>query len=102
MITYGERGSAVYFQGRLLKQPAFLVNAVDTTGAGDAFFGAFLQGIYTANVDLESLSEDHYRTLLRQANACGALTTLKKGAIGALPTSADRDAFLTSTHENLD
>lgn len=100
VVTYGEKGSAVFTQGRFIQQASFSVTAVDTTGAGDAFFAAFLQGIYGANVDLESLSDDHLRTLLRQANACGALTTLKKGAIGALPTLADREAFLATAHEN--
>lgn len=100
VITYGEKGSAVYTQGHLIHQPAFIVKAIDTTGAGDAFFGAFLNGVYTSSVEPESLSEDQLRTLLRHANACGALTTLKKGAIGALPTSEERDAFLASNHEH--
>ena len=102
VITYGEHGSSVYAQDRLIKQSSFQVQAIDTTGAGDAFFGAFLNEIYSANTNLKSLSENHLRTLLRHANACGAITTLKKGAIGALPTLAQRDAFLTSAHENND
>jgi sugar/nucleoside kinase (ribokinase family) len=100
VVTSGEHGSAVYTQGALIRQPSFRVEAVDTTGAGDAFFGAFLQGIYTTNLDLESFSESQLRTILRNANACGAITTLTKGAIGALPTAATLNAFLASAHEN--
>lgn len=100
VVTSGEHGSAVYTQGALIRQPSFRVEAVDTTGAGDAFFGAFLQGIYTTNLDLESFSESQLRTILRNANACGAITTLTKGAIGALPTTATLNAFLASAHEN--
>ena len=100
VITSGELGSAVYTQGRLIRQPSFRVTAIDTTGAGDAFFGAFLHGVYSANLDLESFSDAQLRTVLRNANACGAITTLTKGAIGALPTLATRDAFLATAHEN--
>ncbi|KAL2332217.1 hypothetical protein Fmac_019798 [Flemingia macrophylla] len=62
---------------------AFHVNTVDTTGAGDAFVGAVLSKI----VDDQSILEDEprLREVLKFANACGAITTTKKGAIPALP-----------------
>ncbi|KAF2322105.1 hypothetical protein GH714_006734 [Hevea brasiliensis] len=63
---------------------AFHVNTVDTTGAGDSFVGALLLKI----VDDQSILEDEprLREVLKFANACGAITTTKKGAIPALPT----------------
>lgn len=66
---------------------AFHVNTVDTTGAGDSFVGALLGKI----VDDQSILEDEarLREVLKFANACGAITTTKKGAIPALPTEAD-------------
>lgn len=38
--------------------------------------------------------EERLRKVLRFANACGAITTTKKGAIPALPTDAEVLSFL--------
>jgi len=45
VITQGEQGCLVFSDGDTFRQPAFIVDAVDTTGAGDAFHGAFLYGM---------------------------------------------------------
>ncbi|KAH7853859.1 hypothetical protein Vadar_007431 [Vaccinium darrowii] len=60
------------------------VKAIDTTGAGDAFVGRILNNLafdFYLHEDGEWLRE-----ALLFANACGALTVTKKGAIPALPT----------------
>jgi fructokinase len=44
-----------------------------------------------------ALNGDKLRSMLRFANACGALATLKTGAIPALPTKAEVEAFLSET-----
>ncbi|CAL0329188.1 unnamed protein product [Lupinus luteus] len=87
LVTLGENGSKYYtknFQGSV---DAFHVNTVDTTGAGDSFIGALLSKI----VDDQSIIEDEarLREVLKFANATGAITTTKKGAIPALPTEPD-------------
>jgi sugar/nucleoside kinase (ribokinase family) len=43
LVTFGERGSHVYFKGRIEKVGAWPV-AVDPTGSGDAFSAAYLAG----------------------------------------------------------
>lgn len=60
---------------------------MDTTGAGDSFVGALLAKI----VDDQSVLDDEQRLreVLKFANACGAITTTKKGAIPALPTESE-------------
>ena len=45
VITQGEQGCLVFSDGDTFHQPAFPVDVVDTTGAGDAFHGAFLYGM---------------------------------------------------------
>ena len=55
------------------------VKPVDTTGAGDAFFGTFVGLIDQCgidNVDIEKL-----RLIALQANKAGAQATLHKGAV---------------------
>ena len=64
--------------------PAFDIEAVDTTGAGDAFHGAFALG-------LAQVME--LRTNLRRACATAALTCLKVGARSALPDRARVEAL---------
>jgi len=65
--------------------PAFPVEAVDTTGAGDAFHGAFAAGL-AAGMDWEEL--------LGYASAVGALCCTKYGARIGIPTGAETAAFL--------
>lgn len=43
LVTYGERGSRVYYRGRSVEVGAWPV-AVDPTGSGDAFSAAYLAG----------------------------------------------------------
>ncbi|KAH0916776.1 hypothetical protein HID58_031222 [Brassica napus] len=92
LVTLGEDGCRYYtkkFHGAV---QTFNVNAVDTTGAGDSFIGAFLSKI----VDDQSVLEDEkkLRKVLRFANACGAITTTKKGAIPALPSDSESLSFI--------
>uniref|UniRef100_A0A6N2MFP5 fructokinase n=1 Tax=Salix viminalis TaxID=40686 RepID=A0A6N2MFP5_SALVM len=87
LVTLGEKGCNYYTKNFHGSVEAFHVDTIDTTGAGDSFVGALLCKI----VDDQSVLEDEprLREILRFANACGAITTTKKGAIPALPTSAD-------------
>jgi sulfofructose kinase len=64
--------------------PAFDIEAIDTTGAGDAFHGAFALGLAHAM---------ELRTNLRRACATAALACLKVGARSALPERARVDAL---------
>ena len=71
------RGCAIYTEGREIICPAFDVQAVDTTGAGDCFVAGFL----TARQRGASWAEAG-----RFANAVAALSVGKLGAVtGVLP-----------------
>ncbi|CAN6465962.1 unnamed protein product [Victoria cruziana] len=89
LVTEGQDGCRYYskdFSGRV---GGLKVNAVDTTGAGDAFVAGFLSQLAA---DLSLLQDEgKLRDSLKFANACGALTVTERGAIPALPT---RDAVL--------
>ena len=45
VVTLGEAGSLMRAGGRSFHMPAFLVDVVDTTGAGDVYHGAFIFGL---------------------------------------------------------
>jgi sulfofructose kinase len=87
VVTCGVRGALAWWQERPLASPAFAVDAVDTTGAGDVFHGAFAWGLL-AGLDATAL--------LRAANAAAALACTGRGAQGALPDRARLEAFLAA------
>ena len=79
-MTLGAYGSLAYSEGRFFYSPAFVVNCVDTTGAGDVFHGAFCYAV------LENLPLDE---ALEFANAMAALNCTVLGARGGILGSAE-------------
>ncbi|ONK73085.1 uncharacterized protein A4U43_C04F27000 [Asparagus officinalis] len=87
IVTDGEKGCRYFTKGFKGSVAGYSVKTVDTTGAGDAFVGALLVSI--AKDDSIFQNEEKLREALAFANACGAICTTQKGAIPALPTTAD-------------
>ena len=87
LISLAERG-AYFRRGALCGLvPAFQVDTVDTTGAGDAFLGAILHRLRHKTLEeIRRLGEDELREIVRFGNAAGGLATAAKGAIPAMPT----------------
>jgi fructokinase len=91
LVTLGAGGLAHYGPGGqkgLIPAPA--VEAVDTTGAGDAFLGTFLGELSRREGLPLSLKEpgDHGASLAR-AVAAGTLACLRKGGISSIPSRED-------------
>lgn len=80
IITRGEAGLVWRTAEGSGQMQAFAVEAVDTTGAGDAFHGAFAAGLSR---------KMEWSALLRYASAAAALTCTRHGARPAIP---DADA----------
>jgi sugar/nucleoside kinase (ribokinase family) len=102
-ITLGARGAHLRHGDRLLTHGGFEVDAIDATGAGDAFVAGLLRAAATAAAPmptaarrraLESLSPEALDGALRDACALGALATTRMGAMAALPSLARLEAFL--------
>ncbi len=68
--------------------PAFSIDAVEPTGAGDAFMAATIARLLDGG--WRPLTMDD----LRYASAAGALTTTRPGAIDSLPDRAEIESFL--------
>ena len=86
VITRGKDGAYAQRHGETgFYQPAFRVEAVDTTGAGDNFNGALCARL---------LAGDNFETAVRYACASSALRVTKHGVIGAIPALEDVKEFL--------
>lgn len=92
VFTKGSRGADIYVQNKKYSSKGYCVQVEDTTGAGDAFIGAFLYQLLKKKADQESLVDivnEYYKEILAFANASGALTTTGKGAISSLPSKKE-------------
>ncbi|MEG1012475.1 MAG: carbohydrate kinase [Ruthenibacterium sp.] len=90
LVTMGAKGAFCKNTRASACKAAFDVATVDTTGAGDAFFGALLFYLREKNAaELKTLSREEMGAMLDFSNAAGSLTTTKKGAIPAMPTRKD-------------
>lgn len=84
-MTLGAHGALALCEGRFTYSPAFVVNCVDTTGAGDIFHGAFCYAI------LEGLA---LREALDLSNAMAALNCTAIGARGGIPLLGQARALM--------
>jgi 2-dehydro-3-deoxygluconokinase len=84
-LTLGKAGTLVATPGETQLVPARPVEAVDATGAGDTFDGAFLA---------EWLVHGDPFRAAAYANAAAALSTLGQGAVAPMPQRADVEAFM--------
>jgi len=88
VITDGGRGAWVEEGGVVHHVPAYPVNAIEPTGAGDAFNAALLKRLSEQGWPAPTVADVQY------AAAAGALATTMPGAWEGLPTPKQLDAFL--------
>lgn len=87
MLTLGAEGS-VYLDAHLpepIRQPAYPVNAVDTTAAGDVYAGYLAAGLAEGRSTGEAM---------RRASAAAAIAVTRPGASPSIPTAREVDEFL--------
>ncbi len=87
VVTLGARGACARAHDRFHLQPGFVVEAVDTTAAGDTFCGAFVAAL-CGGLELAEA--------LRRASAAAALACTRLGAQASIPTHSMVDDFLQS------
>lgn len=81
VLKHGPDGAEVRDEGDRIAHPGYPIDAVDTTGAGDAFAAGFIAE-RTAGADFERA--------LAVANACGAIVSCSPGSLGTLSRDAVR------------
>jgi sugar/nucleoside kinase (ribokinase family) len=85
VVTLGEKGLVCLEGDRFSRMPAFAVNVLDTTGAGDVFHGAFCYGL----VQGFALERN-----LAFASAAAAMKCRRLGGRAGIPTRQEVEEFL--------
>jgi ribokinase len=84
-VTLGKRGAVALADGEAITVPGRAVKAVDTTGAGDCFVGAFAAQLALGTA---------FRDALGYANAAASICVQRMGAAPSMPTAAEVAAVL--------
>ncbi len=85
VLKRGAQGSSCFVSGRNLDCPAFIVEEIDPTGAGDSFGATYV----TCRRQERSPEE-----ALRYANAAGARTVTRRGPMEGVSSFAELDQFI--------
>ena len=80
IITLGEKGAALIGKDFCEIVPAYRVNAIDTTAAGDSFIGGLSSKLDTKNLGRETLSSS-----IRFGNKVSSIAVQRKGAQPSIP-----------------
>ena len=84
-VTLGSKGAMLLEGDRLHHVPAFVVEAVDTTGAGDVFRAAFIYAL---------LQQQSPADILRFAAAAAAVACTREGAMTSVPALTDVERIM--------
>ena len=84
-VTLGARGAMLLDGNQLYRVPAPSVHAVDATGAGDVFRGAFICALLRGDSPVD---------ILRFANAAAAFSCTREGALDSVPSKQEVEEFL--------
>ncbi|MFB2894593.1 carbohydrate kinase [Aerosakkonemataceae cyanobacterium BLCC-F50] len=93
LVTAGEAGCSYDLAHNSGKLPAFSIDVVDTTGAGDSFVAGFIHQLCQQGIDALTDAETAKNVVI-YASAVGAITAMKAGAIAAQPTATEVEEFL--------
>ncbi len=85
-VTLGNKGAFIRVRSESRLVPGFRSNAIDTTGAGDAFFGGFLYRFLCSEKALKDVTLEDAADYARFGNATASLCVEQRGGIPAMPT----------------
>lgn len=88
LVTLGEQGAVLVTRREQVHFPAPAVKAVDTTGAGDCFCGAFMAAL-SSGVDMHDA--------IRYANAAASLSVTRLGVVESIPTRTEVQEMLRAS-----
>lgn len=90
VLTMGAKGSKIYFDGNCEKIESMEVAVKDTTGAGDSYWGAFLNSLLEQGVkEIRDISMDKLMNAGRYGTISSGICVQRAGGIPALPYRED-------------
>ncbi len=93
-VTMGPKGCMYATNEHMGAFPEHPANVIDTTGAGDNFWGTVLYGFLNNGTDINRISQKKLEEIVLMANIAAGMSTEKKGAIPSIPDlSRVRAAF---------
>jgi fructokinase len=99
VVTLGARGAAAWTQSAHASAPTFDAPVIDTTGAGDAFWGGFLYRLLETAAPPAAPGGEALRGCLAFANAVASCAVQKRGAIPSLPHMEEVRRLINSGEE---
>ena len=94
-VNLGSEGVLICSRDGSRKVPGFVSHVVDTTGAGDSFWGAFVSQLIRADKSLEEFSIDELEEFARYGNAVASLCVEKRGGLRSIPEESEAMERLT-------
>lgn len=85
-VTLGADGALIATKEGCVYVEGYKANMVDTTGAGDSFWGGFLHKLLETDKSLGDITLEEATEFTRFGNAVASLCVEKRGAIPAMPT----------------
>lgn len=93
LVSMGRNGSRAYYGDVMVEERAYInANTIETTGAGDTFYGCVLH--YLLEHGLQGLSSDNLSDMLKFANAAASIITTRKGALCVMPALEEIMCYL--------
>ncbi len=88
LLSMGKEGSRAYYKDLRVEVPGVIQEkTIETTGAGDTFFGSCLH--FVLEKGLEDLKESDLKEMLTFANAAASIITTRKGALKVMPAEEE-------------
>jgi len=84
-VTLGGEGAYFIHASGAMHVAGYLSQVVDTTGAGDTFFGAVVHGLIAGKKEVENYTLEEIREIVQRGNVAASLCVEKYGGISAIP-----------------
>ena len=94
LVSLGDKGSLAASGEECVFAPAFRVQSIENTGAGDCFMACALD--FVLKNGLRRYTREELSSMLRLANAAAAIVTTRRGALAVMPTEEEIAALMNS------
>lgn len=88
-VTMGSKGALVMLRGETAVADPHNCVRVDSTGAGDAFWGGFLHDLLQRGKEIGALTLDDAASFAHLANVVAAICCERRGALLSMPTAEE-------------